>query len=461
MINFNSRIPSAYQEVEYLKSSGTQYINTGIIPTVHTGVKVRGHFTSVQNENNIILGASDQTAFANGKPYSIDSFPNGVYFPFGGFVGDSTDTLTITQIANTQYEYTLNYMDSGKASVDTLQMTLPTRTSMTSKALYLFCLNGNGTAGYYSHFALEYLQITQGESVIHDYVPCYRKADNVAGLYDLVTGTFYTNAGTGSFTVGANVGGNIEITTGSFIPKHFALRRRMMAITASASFEWPGWANATWEDVYNLCKAKQKGKIDAWPSDVVLGAMKETTLSTAILGTSTFTMRIIGLDIDGSGVITFDSKYYTAQSILVTSLNKYQNNFYNYCNAKPYIKALSKGTAANNTNRNGAVTYADYFVWSLSEREVNLDNYSGISVANSTLTKAECTYGVNQPYPYFTSNATRKKTTADNSTGYGWGLRSVSKFGKETIVYVTYQGSSNYSNTSADYIKFSPCFAIG
>ena len=461
MINFSSRIPSAYQEVEYLKSSGTQYINTGVIPTVDTGVKVRGHFTSVQNENNIILGASDQTAFANGKPYSVDPFPDKVYFPFGGFVGNSTDTLTITQIANTQYEYTLNYMDSGKASVDTLQMTLPTRTSMTSKALYLFCLNGNGTAGYYSHFALEYLQITQGESVIHDYVPCYRKADNVAGLYDLVTGTFYTNAGTGSFTVGANVSGSIEITTGSFIPKHFALRRRMMAIAAPAGFEWIGWANATWEDVYNLCKAKQKGKINAWPSDVVLGATKETTLSTPILGTSTFTMRIIGLDIDGSGVITFDSKYGTLNSIRDTSLNTYQNNFYNYCNAKPYIKALSKGTAATNFNRNGVVTYADYYVWSLSEREVNLDKYSGISVANSTPTKAECTYGVNKPYPYFTSDDKRKKIDANNSFGYAWRLRSVSKFGTDTVVFVTNQGSSNYSNTSADYIRFSPCFAIG
>ena len=232
-------------------------------------------------------------------------------------------------------------------------------------------------------------------------------------------------------------------------------------IWEAASFDWVGWANATWEDVYNLCKAKQKGKIDAWPDDVVLGATKETTLSTAILGTSTFTMRIIGLDIDGSGVITFDSKYLTADSVAISSLSTYQNNFYNYCNAKPYIKALSKGTAATNFNRNGAVTYADYYVWSLSEREVNLDNYSGISVANSTLTKAECTYGVNQPYPYFTSNEMRKKTIANNSIGSAWVLRSVSKFGKETTVFVLAQGISNYSNTSADYIKFSPCFAIG
>ena len=230
MIEFISQLPTEYQEVEYIESSGTQYINTGVIPTVDTGVKIRGHFTSVQDSDNIILGASDQTSFDNGKPYSIDPFPDKVYFPFGGIVPDSTDTITTTQTKNKQYEYTLNYMDSGKASVDTLQMTLPTRTSVTSNALYLFCLNGNGTAGYYSRFALEYLQITQGEIVIHDYVPCYRKADNVAGLYDLVTGTFLTNAGSGTFAVGNNSSkrGEWVITAGGIIPMQYALRRRTM-----------------------------------------------------------------------------------------------------------------------------------------------------------------------------------------------------------------------------------------
>lgn len=230
MIEFISQLPTEYQEVEYIQSSGTQYINTGVIPTVDTGVKIRGHFTSVQDSDNIILGASNQTAFANGKPYSVDPYPDRVYLLFGGFGDGSSETITITQTKNKQYEYTLNYMDSGKASVDTLQITLPTRTSVTSNALYLFCLNGNGTAGYYSHFALEYLQITQGTSVIHDYVPCYRKADNVAGLYDLVTGTFLANAGSGTFAVGNNSSkrGEWVITAGDIIPMQYALRRRTM-----------------------------------------------------------------------------------------------------------------------------------------------------------------------------------------------------------------------------------------
>ena len=40
---------------------------------------------------------------------------------------------------------------------------------------------------------------------IRNFVPCYRKSDNVIGLYDTVEGVFYTNAGTGSFTKGVDV----------------------------------------------------------------------------------------------------------------------------------------------------------------------------------------------------------------------------------------------------------------
>ena len=223
---------------------------------------------------------------------------------------------------------------------------------------------------------------------------------------------------------------------------------------------WPGWANATWEDVYKLCKRKQNGDISVWPSDIVLGATKETTLSTPILGTSTFTMRIIGLDIDGSGVITFDSKYVTAESMNVDLLDTYQYDFYRYCNANDYIKPLNKGISSGDMNRNGNANYTYYEVWSLSEREVNLDKYSGISVANSTPTKAECTYGVNKPYPYFTSDERRIKTIAGSSAKQSWLTRSANiiPLMGVSVIAIDNNGHSAYNATN---IRFSPCFAIG
>lgn len=41
--------------------------------------------------------------------------------------------------------------------------------------------------------------------LIGNFIPCYRKSDNVIGMYDLVGNKFYTNQGSGAFTKGANI----------------------------------------------------------------------------------------------------------------------------------------------------------------------------------------------------------------------------------------------------------------
>lgn len=38
-----------------------------------------------------------------------------------------------------------------------------------------------------------------------DLVPVVRQSDNVAGMYDIINNTFYTNSGTGTFGIGNNV----------------------------------------------------------------------------------------------------------------------------------------------------------------------------------------------------------------------------------------------------------------
>lgn len=42
-------------------------------------------------------------------------------------------------------------------------------------------------------------------TLIRNLISCYRKSDNKPGMYDIVTNTFFINAGTGEFIVGNNV----------------------------------------------------------------------------------------------------------------------------------------------------------------------------------------------------------------------------------------------------------------
>lgn len=54
-------------------------------------------------------------------------------------------------------------------------------------------------------FKVAYIKIEQNGILVRNFIPCYRRADKLAGMYDIVGNVFYTNAGSGSFIVGPDV----------------------------------------------------------------------------------------------------------------------------------------------------------------------------------------------------------------------------------------------------------------
>ena len=58
---------------------------------------------------------------------------------------------------------------------------------------------------YDCNIRIYYCKIWDNNILFRNFIPCYRKSDNVAGLYDLVNGVFYTNAGTGTFIKGNDI----------------------------------------------------------------------------------------------------------------------------------------------------------------------------------------------------------------------------------------------------------------
>lgn len=73
---------------------------------------------------------------------------------------------------------------------------------------YLFARHGNNGVQTYDglgtkiYFHREYLE---DGTIQMNLIPCYRKSDDEPGMYDTVTNTFFTNQGTGEFTVGQDV----------------------------------------------------------------------------------------------------------------------------------------------------------------------------------------------------------------------------------------------------------------
>ena len=63
-----------------------------------------------------------------------------------------------------------------------------------------------GAGKYYSDIRIFSFKAWDANgTLIREMYPCYRKSDNALGFYDIVTQTFYTGTGTGSFIAGNNV----------------------------------------------------------------------------------------------------------------------------------------------------------------------------------------------------------------------------------------------------------------
>lgn len=223
----------------------------------------------------------------------------------------------------------------------------------------------------------------------------------------------------------------------------------------------------TWEQINAITLA---GKAQEYFS---LGATKLVNLSTAVLGANTATMRIIGFNQDGENTTTFQTKNvlptqtaFGSSAVWIGSTARTQcQNFYNACDAKSFIKTVSKGTCpSTNSSRNGDVTYNDETVFLLSEREFGLDTYSPLSTANSTTSRAECTQGKNFAYSYYTSNATRIMYLGDTSTdnhGYPWERSRYCDSSHSTYVcFVGGNGAARYDSYSRS-LSLAPAFVIG
>lgn len=138
-VTIEGQLPNEYQEVEYLESSGKQYIDSGVPSQVDLTIKAE-----------------------------IASLDNDIYMTALG--------------CNNGLNFGLNNNDN-------MYMGLGI-TSNTPAPL-------KGRIGKVEFYISEELK--------RNFIPCYRKSDNVIGMYDLVEEKFYTNQGNGEFLKGRDI----------------------------------------------------------------------------------------------------------------------------------------------------------------------------------------------------------------------------------------------------------------
>lgn len=292
---------------------------------------------------------------------------------------------------------------------------------------------------------------------------------SISGLTLSLNGNTLTIKGNGSTAVSAKTI-TISVAAGT---NHTAPANK--TITVSAEYwSWGadgGTVDAAWfTGLKNYLASHTGASIKTSSGGAILGTTKSVTLSSAVLGTTTHLIRVIGVDQDANNTVTFQTKnclsqYTTFGSNAVwigSTARSLCQNYYNAFPGKAAIKTIKKGTCPNYGDRNQNVTYNDETVFLLSEREFGLDTYSPLSTANSTTSKAECTQGKNFAYSYYTSNATRIMYLGDTSTssyGYPW-ERSRPYNYSDGVCRVYDVGGASYAYYGNSY-GLAPAFVIG
>lgn len=204
-------LPAAYQQVEWIRSSSPSstssgaYIDLGFAfdtaATIY--LSITSHLTASQP-----FGAAENS----GVLRCMISFSGGAAIFYGSngskYLSTATTGGTITgKRANLKFTLKKGML----AGEDTLNGVKATTSSSQveytmTRNLYLFAQNYNTAvrfAGSFTVYSFQYYD--KNGDLICDLIPCYRKSDGEIGMYDIVRKIFLTNAGSGSFTKGADV----------------------------------------------------------------------------------------------------------------------------------------------------------------------------------------------------------------------------------------------------------------
>lgn len=181
--------PSIYKVLDWIQSTGTQYIDTGIIRDIaHTyryigSVNYPKDITSRQLQGSqgfVYFGVIDgywQVGQSENNHTIYQAQPN-TFYDYN-VLFDTTQNKVFYQIGNITDEENVNFINNPENAHICLF-------SLNNLVLPSSCKNKR-------------TQVYKDDVLVRDFVPVRRLTDNEVGMYDTVSKTFFGNAGTGTF----------------------------------------------------------------------------------------------------------------------------------------------------------------------------------------------------------------------------------------------------------------------
>lgn len=191
-------LPLGYKELEYIESSYTQFIDTGIpLKTATDDVEVDFYVGDLSVAQSI-FGARYSTT---SRAYSLGITNSPQWRPSFGSTTENTGTATVGR------HVAFMSHNGGTLTVDGTQIISIGNASITTPVnCHVFAIKGNGTLIYNSACRIYSFKIWRSGVLLMHLIPAQRMSDFEAGMYDKVSGTFFTNSGTGKFIVPSGQG---------------------------------------------------------------------------------------------------------------------------------------------------------------------------------------------------------------------------------------------------------------
>lgn len=190
-------IPSIYQRVKYLESSGTQAIYTNVPASSGVECEAKVAWKSDTATDGSILGGrkADRDRIMLIHAYAKPKW----YFGYGsGHVNIETFAFGTVYTVEAKAVPGEQYL---KIDGNTIYTGTDANSYSNEFNLSVFACTKDSASTYnYKSSSIVYeMKIKYNGSPAANYVPCVRISDSVPGLYDLVSKTFLTNVGTGQF----------------------------------------------------------------------------------------------------------------------------------------------------------------------------------------------------------------------------------------------------------------------
>ena len=441
-------LPGGYTELEYIQSSGTQYLDSGVT------------FEKTDTVEFEILWTV--------TPPSSGTYVGGNYYMQ---VGMGTSGYGIYAASNTKAYGTKDRMRVTFASVQETLLVNDAQVfthdwsgqNLSNVKLGILKLGMEGNAWYSSapvSAKVYSCTIKKGGALVRNFIPC-KNASGVIGLWDDVNSVFYQNAGSGVFTAGPEVRGThktliggtaYDVKSGKCLINGtaYAIQKGRTLINgtgydiALASLYDPVFANNEWADIIAACHA------GAVPDTWAVGDYKDMTID----GLS-YRVDIIGKNhdayLDGTAApLTFQLHdcYETRYSMQVpTSNQRYWENCQMRKTHLPAILNLLPDEIQTGIRAVNKTTYgmrATDKLFLLSESEVFGSNQYSAD-------------GEGAQYAYYAAGNSRIKKV--NGSAYDWWLRSPCIEDVDSYCIVSSGGYRSYKASNYNVgVSFAFCF---